>query len=259
VIRLLRQAILFVEDSRALPALVSWPTFSVTSYRMLRVLERKGLRPKTVIDVGANIGQFTVAAMKIFQDVTVCAFEPLPDAAAQFRRHTAGFRGIALHQVALGATAGTATLRVSANSVSSSLLPMKPAHGEAFPESKAVRTIDVPITTLDGVLAGSVLVRPVLLKVDAQGFEAQVLQGASAALAQIDHVLIEVSLVPLYEGEPTFTELANRLAEQGFVLDAAVGSLESPKTQEILQLDVLFRRANAADPGGQGFEAALAR
>lgn len=248
MIRMLRQAILFAEDPRALLALASWPAFSVTSYRMLGVLKRKGLRPKTVIDVGANIGQFSVAALKTFQDVTVYAFEPLPDAAARFRRNTAGLRGVALQEVALGASAGTATLRVSANSVSSSLLPMKPAHGEAFPDSTTVASVDVPVTTLDGALAGSTLPRPVLLKVDAQGYEAHVLRGAAATLAQVDYVLIETSLSPLYEGEPTVTELATHLAERGFVLDAAVSLLESPKTGEILQLDLLFRRAETAAP-----------
>jgi len=238
----LKQAMLFLEDPRAVRALVSWPTFSVTSYRMLRVLERKEVHPKTVIDVGANIGQFTVAVAGTFGDVTVHAFEPLPTAAAAFRRHARGLLGVTLHELALGDSEGTATLRVSANSVSSSLLPMRPTHGEAFPGSAAVENIDVLVTTLDRALAGTVLVRPVLLKVDAQGYELHVLRGAPATRDQADYVLIETSLVPLYEGEPTFTELSACLGEWGFVFDAAVGFLESPKTGEILQLDALFRR-----------------
>jgi FkbM family methyltransferase len=242
VIRKLRQAFLFLEDPRALRALLSWPTFSVTSYRMLRVLERKGVRPKTVIDVGANVGQFTVAAAETFGALTVHAFEPLPTAAAEFRRHTAGLRGVTLHEIALGDSEGTATLRVSANSVSSSLLPMRSTHRETFPESAALGNIEVAVTTLDRALAGAALVAPVLLKVDAQGYEARVLRGASATRAQVEHVLVETSLVPLYEGEPTFTELIACLGEWGFVFEAAVGFLESPKTGELLQLDALFRR-----------------
>jgi len=243
VIRHLKQAILFLEDPRALRALVSWPTFSVTSYRMLQVLARKGVRPKTVIDVGANIGQFTVAATKTFHGVTVHAFEPLPDAAAKLRRRTARLPGVTVHGVALGDRESTATLRVSRNSVSSSFLPMRPAHGEAFPESVTVEHIEVPVTTLDRALAGIDLIQPVLLKVDAQEYEAHVLQGASATLAQLAHVLIETSLVPLYEGEPIFPEWSARLAKWGFVFAAAVGFLESPKTGELLQIDALFRRA----------------
>ena len=248
MIRHLKQAILFLEDPRALRAFVSWPTFSVTSYRMLQVLARKGVRPKTVIDVGANIGQFTVAATKTFHNITVHAFEPLPDAAAKLRRRTASLPGVTVHEVALGDREATATLRVSRNSVSSSLLSMRPAHGEAFPESVTVENIEVPVTTLDRALGGIGLIHPVLLKIDAQGYEAHVLQGASATLAQVALVLIETSLVPLYEGEPIFPEWSARFAEWGFVFDAAVGFLESPKTGEILQIDALFRRADTVEP-----------
>lgn len=243
MIRELKQTILFLEDPAALRALIGWPTFSVTSFRMLRVLERKGLRPRTVLDVGANVGQFAVAVAGTFSDVTVHAFEPLPSAVVRLRRHTAGLRRVTVHEVALGDSETVATLRVSANSVSSSLLPMRSTHGEAFPESAAVENVEVVVTTLDRALAETELTGPVLLKIDAQGYEAHVLRGASATLARTDYVLIETSLVPLYEGEPTFAEVGARLAEHGFVFDAAVGSLESPKTGEILQLDALFRRA----------------
>ncbi len=243
MIRELKQAILFLEDPRALPALIRWSTFSFTSFRMVRVLERKGVRPRTVLDVGANIGQFTVAVAGTFSDVTVHAFEPLPSAVARLRRHTAGLRRVTAHEVALGDSETVATLRVSANSVSSSLLPMGNTHGEAFPEAAVVENIEVTVTTLDRALAETELTGPVLLKIDAQGYEAHILRGASATLARADYVLAETSLVPLYEGEPTFTELGACLAERGFVFDAAVGFLESPKTGEILQLDALFRRA----------------
>lgn len=243
MIRELKQAMLFLEDPRAIPALIKWSTFSFTSFRMVRVLERKGLRPRTVLDVGANVGQFTVAVAGIFSDVTVHAFEPLPSAVARLRHHTAGLPLVTVYDVALGDSETVATLRVSANSVSSSLLPMGSTHDEAFPEAAVVESIEVAVTTLDRALGETALTGPVLLKIDAQGYEAHVLRGASATLARADYVLVETSLVPLYEGEPTLTELAARLAEQGFRFDAAVGSLESPKTGEILQLDALFCRA----------------
>ena len=83
------------------------------------------------------------------------------------------------------------------------------------------------------------------------------LRGASRVLRRIEHVLVEASLVPLYEGESTFRELSALMEDCGFRFEAAVGSLESPKTGELLQIDALFRAAKEAgvkfttDPDGR--------
>ncbi|MEL7364229.1 MAG: FkbM family methyltransferase, partial [Bacteroidota bacterium] len=73
----------------ALQAFRSWKPFSITAFQMLRDLCRLGLRPKTVIDVGANIGQFARAAAETFPEARVVAFEPLPEVAQQARQHLA--------------------------------------------------------------------------------------------------------------------------------------------------------------------------
>jgi len=248
MIRRLKQGLLFFEQPQALRAALTWPTFSFTAFRMVSVLARKGLMPRTVLDVGANIGQFAIAAAKFFPHATIHAFEPLPSAAAALRRHAAGLPRVEVHQVALGDREGRAAFRVSANSVSSSLLRATRAHSDAFPDAAAVQEIEVQISTLDRELQNIPLEAPVLLKIDIQGAEAQALRGAASALERIEHVLIEASLVPLYEGESTLRELSALLENRGFRFETAVGFLESPRTGELLQIDALFRAAGKAAP-----------
>jgi len=244
----LKQGLLFFEQPQALRAALTWPTFSFTAFRMVSVLVRKGLMPRTVLDVGANIGQFAIAAAKFFPQATIHAFEPLPSAAAVLRRHAAGLPRVKVHQVALSDREGRAAFRVSANSVSSSLLRATGAHSDAFPGAAAVQEIEVLVSTLDREVQKVPLEPPVLLKLDIQGGEAQALGGAVRALERIQHVLIEASLVPLYEGESTLGELSALLESRGFRFETAVGFLESPRTGELLQIDALFRAAGEAEP-----------
>jgi hypothetical protein len=99
------------------------------------------------------------------------------------------------------------------------------------------------MSTLDEQLASTVLQGSVLLKLDVQGYEAQVLEGAANTLARVDYVLLESSFRPLYDGENTFLELLRMLATRGFEFSHPLGWLEDPHTDEILQMDALFIRS----------------
>jgi len=81
-------------DPRAVRAFITWPMFSLTSFRMVSGLARQGVLPATIIDVGANVGQFAVAAAKLIPNVRVHSFEPAPEAAQQLRRNVAGIGNI---------------------------------------------------------------------------------------------------------------------------------------------------------------------
>ncbi len=83
-----------------------------------------------------------------------------------------------------------------------------------------------------------------MLKLDVQGFEPQVLQGASDTLLNVDYVLLESSFRPLYDGEKTFIDILNMLSDRGFEFSRPVGWLEDPRNDEILQMDALFVRSS---------------
>jgi len=238
---LLRALALFADHPSALWQLLTWPRFSLTSYQMVRRLARGGLTPRTVIDVGANAGQFAVAAAKLFPSAHVHSFEPIPQVAAALQRNVAGLRNVTVYPLALGARVGRSTMYVNSSGTSSSLRPLAVEHRRAFPSAREVMSIEVPVATLDSVFRDVALPRPVLLKLDVQGSEADAVRGGVSTLAQVDFVVAETSFKPLYDGETLFPDLVGLLRELGFEFVSPVGWLEAPRTGEILQIDALFR------------------
>jgi FkbM family methyltransferase len=229
-------------DPKGLQALLTWPKFSLTSYHMLSALRCQGIRFSTLIDVGASVGQFTVAAAKLFPGAAIYAFEPLPDSMGRLKHHTRTLPGIQVYPLALGEKPGKATLHVNTYSLSSSLLPLGAAHRSFFPEARESNAITVEISTLDAVFNKVELASPVLLKLDVQGYETKVLAGGTETLRRVDHVILETSFKPLYEGERLFMEIARLMKGYGFRFLRPVGWLTAPETGEVLQMDALFER-----------------
>lgn len=232
----------FLRSLQGAAAAATWPVFSRTSHRMVWGLRAQGLHPATVLDVGANRGQFAVAARRLWADCTVHAFEPSPDLAARLRGVAAADPHLVVHAVALGDAPGWAELHLNAHHQSSSLLTVGARHLSAFPEAREVGSVRVGVERLDARVDAAALRRPVLAKVDVQGTELAVLAGAGAVLDRIDHLVVETSFTPLYEGEPPFAELLAWAERHGFAFDRPVGLLRDPATDEILQIDALLAR-----------------
>lgn len=233
---------LLLKGTSLLAAIITWPKFSVTSYFMISRLLKQSIKPRTVLDIGANVGQFAVASAKLFPDARVHSFEPVPECAAELQENVGSLGNVEVHPFALGDSEGNVSFHVNAHSHSSSPLPLAEAHHEAFPEARQERTIEVSVSTLDQVFEGVDLERPVLLKLDVQGYEAQVLQGGEETLKRADYVVMEVSFRPMYEGEKPFLEMVQMMEGYDFRFERPVGWLSEPRTGEILQMDALFVR-----------------
>lgn len=216
---------------------------------MISDLVRQGVLPSTVIDVGANVGQFAVASAKLFPNVSVHSFEPNPDCVAALRKNVMSLGKVSVYPVALGESEGEVAFHVNSHSHSSSILPLGENHRGAFPDAREIGTIQVKISTLDKIFADVELLSPVLLKLDLQGYEAQALRGAAETLKRVDYVVLEASFKPMYEGEMLFMDVVRLMEGCGFVFLRPVGLLPDPRTGEILQMDALFRR-NAKGAGG---------
>lgn len=206
------------------------------------------IAPRTVVDIGANKGQFTLFALGAFKGCRVIAFEPLPGPAGRFRTVTARYPQVTLHEVAIGPDSGEAVIHLSQREDSSSLLPMGERMGEAFPEAvSAGRTQRIRIVRLEERIAAADIVRPALLKLDVQGYELEALRGCGSLLGLFDHVYVECSYVELYQGQVLIDELKDHLASAGFTMTHELNRVEQPGLGPI-QSDCLFARV---DRGGQ--------
>ena len=227
--------------SREIYALLTWPKFSLTSYRMVYTLKQQGIQPKTIIDVGANVGQFAIATAKLFSPATqIYSFEPHPEVVELLQQNVHHLKNITVYPLALGNHEGEIAFHVNTHSHSSSILPLAEAHREAFPYAQEEKTITVTLSTLDKIFSMVMLEPPILLKLDVQGYEAITLQGGVETLQQVNYVVIETSFKPLYEGEMLFMDMVHLMEAHHFRFLRPIGWLSNPENGEILQMDALF-------------------
>lgn len=197
-----------------------------------------------VIDVGANDGQFARELRAGSYSGRIVSFEPLAAAHRRLLQVSGGDPAWQVHpRCALGDRLGEIDLNIAGNSVSSSILPMLAEHSKAAPESAYLGRETAPLTTLDSVaptyFEGA---QAPFLKIDTQGYEWHVLDGALATLPKIRGIQIELSLVPLYEGQRLWRECIERLEAEGFVLWALQPVFIDPVNGRHLQWDGLFFR-----------------
>lgn len=196
-----------------------------------------------VFDVGANAGQYAEELRRHGYDQRIVSFEPLTEAYRTLEKRAARDPLWTTVNVALGEEAGKGTINVSGNSYSSSMLDMLPAHTRAAPESAYVGHQTVDITTIDDVFGHySRSECKAFLKIDAQGFERQVLRGASASIARLAGVQLEMSLVMLYEGSMLLPEAMAAMGGAGFSLMSIELGVADDSTGQLLQCDGVFLR-----------------
>lgn len=206
--------------------------------RLTRTLASRDI--DCIIDVGANMGQYAAIVRTAGFGGTIHSFEPQPDAFESLRARSASDPAWFSRNLAVGAEPGTLELNIAGNSFSSSVLPMVETHLEAAPESAYVGRISVPTTTI-GSFVDETGVDPsrALLKVDTQGFEMPVLEGAGGALNSFAAIQVEMSLVPLYEGQTLFDDLRTFIESAGFELFSLEPGIAAPDGR-LLQVDGLF-------------------
>jgi FkbM family methyltransferase len=195
-----------------------------------------------VLDVGANFGQFAEELRASGYKERIVSFEPLTSAHTHLCRKASGDPNWTIAaRTAVGAESGSVEIHIAGNGFSSSILEMLPNHSEAAPDSIYVDVETVPVNRLDNLCTLSREDRA-LLKIDVQGYEKQVLEGAPRVLGSCRAVIAEMSLLPLYEGQVLAKELWNQLTEEGFEPWSLEPGFRHPATGRMLQLDGIFVR-----------------
>jgi FkbM family methyltransferase len=214
-----------------------------TSQKLRHRLLFSQLHIDLIVDVGANTGQFAHHCRAAGYRGKIISFEPTAAAHAALL-HSAASDPLwtVADRMALGATGGETEIHIARNSYSSSILPMLDAHLSAAPNSAYLQTEKVPLRRLDDVLAANAFDRTIFLKLDVQGYESHVLAGAPRLLAHTAAVQLEMSLLPLYEGETLMPQMHAKLAAQGFDLWDIEPSFRDQDTGRLLQIDGIFTR-----------------
>lgn len=220
-------------------ALLHWRPMSLSAFRIVSAVCASGIEPRTILDIGANAGQFARAAVGRWPGVRVVAFEPLPGACARLRTVLNG-DDHEVHEMALGDENRRMEFRPHRYDLASSILPST-ALARRFPWADELPPIDITCRRLDSVLAERRLVPPVLMKIDVQGFEGRVLAGASETVKYVvEAAVVEQAFDGYYDGQAQPAEVASTLNAHGLVFDRVADIRREDGI--IVEADLLYRR-----------------
>lgn len=220
------------------------------SYEHYRDLKKQWILDfgiKTILDIGANNGQFARLAREVFPDAVIYSFEPLPDCFAELKTALPGDKNFFPFENAIGSCEITLEFFRSFHTPSSSFLKMEELHKEAFPESRqgqSTEPIKVKVKTLDGVLGNKSLEKNILVKIDVQGYEMEAIEGAKNILEETKIVILEMSFLKIYENQPLFHDVYEKMYNLGFRFRGSLAQMLHPVTGEIVQTDAIFVKEN---------------
>jgi FkbM family methyltransferase len=204
-----------------------------------------GIKPgkcETLVDIGANEGQFLFAALDYFRPRRFLSVEMLPDIAERLRMdpRLAGYQGAVL-SCAVGECRQRVPMLRSVFSQASSLLALDPRAADWYGMDLTQRDGGfVEVRTLDEICAEHAIDRIDVLKIDVQGYELKVIRGGERALGRTANLIIEVEFVPVYAGQAPAAGILRELEDRGFELRHYLSQYRNPDGQ-LLHADVLFQ------------------
>jgi FkbM family methyltransferase len=200
-----------------------------------------GLQLNTVVDIGANRGQFALCIRRLYPHAQIFSFEPLRKPARAWIRNFGADTRARLFKKAIALQVGSATMHVSRWDVSSSLLPFAQAQHDNFPLTEEASREVVETATLETCIEEHLIQDVALLKLDVQGFELSALKGCGLLLERFRHIYVEASFIELYVGQALATEVIRFLFSRGFNL-ACVANLSCGASARPIQADFLFSK-----------------
>jgi FkbM family methyltransferase len=206
--------------------------------RRVQLLRANGI--STVIDVGANTGGYGSDLRAFGYSGRIISLEPLAGAFAELARRVSTDPRWECQRVAAGERDGEATINVASKSGSSSLLAMREEHRRGAPDVFTTGQERIRLRRLDSLDLD--VQSPAILKIDTQGYEDRVLEGATKTLTSIALLECELSIARLYDGQPSFRKMIDLLSDLGFELyDVDPFFYERPGGR-VLATDAMFVR-----------------
>lgn len=195
---------------------------------------------KTVLDIGANVGQFGKEIRRMLPEATIYSFEPIKECFEKLNENMASDKNFKSFNFALGDKNEKSEMYKSAYTPSSSILEMAETHKKLFPHTKENQPEQIEVRRLDDFAKNLKLDEKILIKVDVQGFEDRVIEGGKETFKKAKIVLIENSFVELYKGQPLFDGIYEKLKSLGFNYRGSLQEKVDQKNGQIISEDSLF-------------------
>jgi FkbM family methyltransferase len=207
--------------------------------RFLEDVRARGFVPRGVIDVGANQGNWTKMALRVFPEAHVIMIEPQIEMASLLEALCHEKPNVSLVKAGAGSQQGMLLQTIWEDLAGSSFLPPK----DPALEKKGMQRL-TPVVTIDSVLEGRSQFCPDLVKLDIQGYELTALAGATSVFGRSEMMILEVSLYQFMAGQPTALDVIAFMGARGYEIYDIPGFLRRPFDGALGQIDVAFVRRN---------------
>ena len=198
---------------------------------------------RSVIDVGANQGQYAQGLIDNGYKGKLYSFEPISSVFEVLKKNSSAHPRWSVFNFGMGAKEEDLVINISENFVSSSIFKVSEASMDSEPKTRITHGEEIRLSTLDTLFEKQPeFDKEILLKLDVQGYELEALRGAAKILSQIKVVQAEMSFVQLYEGAPLFGEVIDFLKNHGFDIFTIIPGFRNGKTGQLLQADGIFVR-----------------
>jgi FkbM family methyltransferase len=195
----------------------------------------------TLFDIGAASGQYAIDMRKFGYKGKIISFEPLKNAFKELKDASLKDNNWIVNNYAIGNEDTKSVINVAGNSDSSSILKMLPAHYNIRPKSKYIAQEEIEVKRLDSIFNSFCGKEDrVMIKIDTQGYEKKVIDGATESLKSIIIIQLEMSIIQLYENEMLYIEMINYLDNKGFKLYSLENGFSDQTTGRLLQVDGIF-------------------
>ena len=211
-------------------------------HRVLAGVEHRpvlNLTLQTIVDIGANRGQFALAARE-FSGAHVYSFEPLPHIAEIYKKVFENDSAVKLFVSAIGPESKNQEIHISARDDSSSLLEIGKSQSELFPGTYEIGTMEIHVGRLTDFIKKNDIIGPALLKLDVQGFELSALKGCQDLLFSFQYIYCECSFVELYKNQSLAYEIFDFLNGYGYKISGVYNPFYN-REGKCIQADFLLK------------------
>lgn len=208
--------------------------------RDLRWLQKLGIN--TVLDVGANTGQFAMFIRSQLPRAHIYSFEPLSSCYDQLKREMSKDSNFHAINIALGDRTEKSPIFRHRFTPTSSFLEATDLLRADWPAATTESVEFVSVRRLDDVVPELEIAENVLLKLDVQGYERKVLDGATETLRRCEAIITEVSFEERYRGQPLFGDISEILVQAGFIYKGSLDQQLSRVDGRAVEADAVFAR-----------------
>lgn len=206
-----------------------------------------------VIDVGANTGQYATSLRQSGYRGDIVSFEPLPSCFDELRRVSRGDAAWRIINIALANDSGTKRIHETESSVYSSFLAFNDYGRRRYEAAIGAETeIEVRVARLDAVIREiSDGARRMFLKMDTQGYDLEVFNGARDCLPYVRGLQSEMSVIPIYQGMPNYRDALRIYSEAGFEPSGFYPVTRDQNSLGIVEFDCVLVRAGGGTDGSR--------